>query len=101
MAERIELEFQHQDGPCPVLYKPDIELAKGLQALLPVRGFLQAGRQSPNVFLDTMFEQRQKQVFLALEVGVDGPLAAIRASGDLFQLGRLVAIAYKNFLRGI
>jgi len=34
-----------------------------------------------------MFKERQEQILLALEMGVDRPLAPARHGGDLIQLG--------------
>jgi hypothetical protein len=48
-----------------------------------------------------MLKQREKQIFLALEMGVDGPFAAVGAGRDRIELGCLVAIAHEDLFGGV
>jgi hypothetical protein len=47
-----------------------------------------------------VFEESQEQVFLALEMGVDGALAAVGPGGNLIELGGLIAVAHEHFFGG-
>ncbi len=48
-----------------------------------------------------MLEEGQKQIFLALEMGIDRSLAPVRQSGDLIQLGASVSVPYEDLFCGI
>ena len=46
-----------------------------------------------------LLQQREKQVFLAVEVGVERAPRVAGIGGDFFQLGRLESVARKNLFR--
>ena len=48
-----------------------------------------------------MLEESQKEIFLALEVGVDGSLAAPGAGGNLIELGGFIAVPHEHIFGGI
>ena len=69
--------------------------------LFPAGAVAEAGEQAFDVGLGAMLEEGQKEVLLALEVGVDRSLAAPGAGGDLIELGGIIAVPDEHFFRGI
>jgi hypothetical protein len=100
MAKREELEFESEERPCPVVDDFDIEFTKGFKALLPVGALAETGNKAIDVRGCPVFEESQEQVFLALEMGVDGSLAAVGPGGNLIELGCLIAVAHEHFFGG-
>ena len=101
MAQRIELELESKNRPNPIFSQADEELSKSLHLLLSGFAGSEAGNEAFDISAGSMFKEGKEQVFLALEVGVDSPFAAVCQRRNLIQLGSLVAIANEDFFGGV
>jgi hypothetical protein len=101
MADGKEFEFEREDGPRAVVHQADVEISKRLEALFATGAVSQFAKEEIDVFFGSLLKEGEEQVFLALEMGVDGSLAAAGGGGDLVQLGVFIAVSKEDLLGGI
>jgi len=101
VADGEEFEFEREDGPGAVVHQADIELAKRFVPLFAIGAMGEFAQERIDKFPGPLLKKGQEQVFLALEVGVDGSLAAAGGGGDLVQLSIFISVPEEDLLGGI
>ena len=78
MPQGKQLELQRQHHPLAIRYAPHIKLAQRPQPRRRVRAAFHNGPQAPQTVAGFLLEQREEQVFFAVEVSVE---SAARVAG--------------------
>lgn len=96
MTQGIELEFQSQNRPSPVLREFDVEFAEGFEPLSAVTADLNFPTEFVDIDLGAVFEKGEEEVLLALEMAIERALGPSRGGSYFGQLRAIVAIAHED-----
>src|SRR5580704_15265124 len=98
MPHRKKFKFQRQQSQSPVLCNLRVMLAQSAQTLLRIVVPLQQLIHLGNPPLHRLLKQGKKNIFLALEVCVEGPPRVPSPRRNILQTRRLIPIARKRLL---
>ena len=96
VTEGVQLELEAQYGPLPVGGTIDVEFAQCRKPLFVCGAFLKVLLDESYVSLGLMFEERKKQVFFGLKVGVERATRISCIHCYVLDARRFKTIASKN-----
>ena len=100
VAQSEELELQGNQNQSAVFRDPRVMLAKSREfiegILVPAKSIRDGLDSLPNPIV----EQREKDIFLALKVRIEGAARVTRAGGDILEARGLETVLRENALGG-